>query len=315
VLACLVYFFLFRELNQNKDQFQLENLFSSGFRNSKFILFAFLLMPANWLIESLKWQFLVRKIETIRLIDAAKAVFAGTAVSIFTPNRIGDFMGRVFILKRADRIDGIVATILGNMSQLLMTILLGGISIIYFSKQLLYQFFGSINYLYLTNSAITIILVLLILLFFNFPRIEKILFKQIDRKKYPFVRHLNLISKYSSSELTTILSFSFIRYIIYSLQFYFLLLTFDLELNLIEGILTAFIIFLSLTLVPSIAITELGLRALIAISLFDFIGKSAESELAITSATSMLWFINIALAALIGGIFIFQLKFFRKTNH
>jgi hypothetical protein len=74
------------------------------------------------------------------------------------------------------------------------------------------------------------------------------------------------------------------------------------------------LIFFSLTVIPSVAVAELGLRALVTMTIFEIIGGGSNSDLALVSATSILWLINIALASLIGGIFIFQLKFFRKNK-
>jgi len=167
VLATLVYIFLFIELKEHQELFDFQNIWDSGFRNFKFILFALILMPVNWLIESIKWQFLIRKVENVKLGSSIKAVFAGTAISIFTPNRIGDYLGRIFILKKGDRIDGTIATIVGNLSQLLMTILMGGVSLVYFSYSISQHLFGATDYQIVAIILVFTILSVLILLSTN----------------------------------------------------------------------------------------------------------------------------------------------------
>lgn len=314
VLAALVYIFLYIELKQHQEQFDFESIWISGLRNFKYILLAFLFMPVNWLIESVKWQFLIKKIENVNLTSSIKAVFAGTAISIFTPNRIGDYLGRIFVLKKADRIDGTIATIVGNLSQLLITILMGGFSLVYFSDSLTQIYLGNKDFQLVGIIAIFVIIIVLMLLYFNFPLIENSIYLRLKFNKIPVLKHLQLLSEYSRKDLVRVLSFSFIRYLIYSLQFYLLLIAFDIQLNMIEGLMIVFLIFFSLTIIPSIAVAELGLRAIVSITIFDIIGAKAGSDLALVSATSSLWFINIALASLIGGVFIFHLKFFRKNQ-
>ena len=90
------------------------------------------LMLINWGIETLKWKFLIKKIEKIRYFKAYLAVLTGVAVSSFTPNRIGDYLGRVFILEKANRIEGVLITIIGSLSQFLVTIIIGTISLAIF---------------------------------------------------------------------------------------------------------------------------------------------------------------------------------------
>ena len=57
-------------------------------------------------------------------LNARKAVFSGITVSTFTPNRIGEYGGRVFCLEKGDRIKAVFITILCSMSQLLTTVIL-----------------------------------------------------------------------------------------------------------------------------------------------------------------------------------------------
>jgi len=312
ILAALVYIFLYIELKQHHEQFDFQNIWNAGFNNFKFIILALILMPLNWLIESLKWQFLIRKVEKVKLGNALKAVYAGTAISIFTPNRIGDYLGRIFILKKGDRIDGTIATIVGNLSQLLITIVMGGTALIYYSHPITQNYFGDHSFQIISIVILILILIFITLLFFNFPLIEDSIYHRFKLYQIPVVKHLHLLSEYNKQDLIKVLLFSLLRYLIYSYQFYLLLIAFDIQLHLMEGMMIVFLIFFSLTIIPSIAVAELGLRAIVSMTVFEMIGAQSGSDIALVSASSGLWMINIALASLIGGIFIFQLKFFRK---
>jgi len=318
-MISLVYLFLFFELSKNN-----QNIWQGIFSNTNhiqvnYIWIALLLMPINWLIESSKWRYLVKRIEQVNIWNAFQAVLAGTAISIFTPNRIGDYLGRIFILKEGDRIDGTVATIVGNISQLIITIIMGSAAIFYFMDDINSYFFGCHSTLSIYLKILIIIIDTLVLYtFFQFPKLEKKLNKDFEIFRYPIIRHLNLLADYKTKELINVLLFSLLRFMVYSFQFYLLFLTFHIDLGFIEGILFVFLIFFGITIIPSIALAELGIRGIISIFIFNILWADIllgdDIETSLISATSLLWLINLAIPAIIGGLFIFKLRFLRKSD-
>ena len=318
-MISLVYLFLFFELSKNN-----QNIWQGIFSNTNhlqvnYIWFAMFLMPINWLIESSKWRYLVKRIEQVNIWSAFQAVLAGTAISIFTPNRIGDYLGRIFILKEGDRIDGTVATIVGNISQLIITIIMGSAAIFYFMDDISSYFFGCHSTLSIYLRILIIIIdVLVLYTFFQFPKLEERLNKDFEIFRYPIIRHLNLLADYKTNELINVLLFSLLRFMVYSFQFYLLFLAFHIDLGFIEGILFVFLIFFGITIIPSIALAELGIRGIISIFIFNILWANAllgdDIETSLVSATSLLWLINLAIPAIIGGLFIFKLRFLRKSD-
>ena len=89
------------------------------------------MMFVNWFLEALKWRFLISKIEKVSILRSLRAVFSGITVSAFTPNRIGEYGGRIFCLEKADRIKGALITVIGSMAQLITTIIFGLIGLLY----------------------------------------------------------------------------------------------------------------------------------------------------------------------------------------
>ena len=85
-------------------------------------------------MEALKWQFLISKIEKISIKRSIRAIFSGITVSAFTPNRVGEYGGRVFCLEKADRIQAVLITVIGSMAQLVTTIVLWLYWLIIFAK-------------------------------------------------------------------------------------------------------------------------------------------------------------------------------------
>ena len=91
-----------------------------------------LLMFLNWFIEALKWKYLVRGLEKISTWKAVESVFCGLTWAVFTPNRIGEFGGRVFFLSPRKRIMGVIAMSVGAMAKLVVTNVLGSLALFCF---------------------------------------------------------------------------------------------------------------------------------------------------------------------------------------
>ena len=67
--------------------------------------------------------------------------------------------------------------------------------------------------------------------------------------------------------------------------------------------------FLIVSIIPTIAIAEIGVRGSVAILLFSYF---AVNPISVFSATISLWLINLVVPSIIGLFFVSSLKFFRK---
>ncbi|HRB38573.1 MAG TPA: lysylphosphatidylglycerol synthase domain-containing protein, partial [Bacteroidia bacterium] len=83
------------------------------------------LMVLNWSIEAIKWKVLINRLTKISFVRSLSAVFAGATVSFFTPNRVGDYAGRMLFLPSSVRIASLLSTFAGNISQLIVTLCCG----------------------------------------------------------------------------------------------------------------------------------------------------------------------------------------------
>src|SRR5690606_10186722 len=66
------------------------------------LLTACALMPFNWLTETLKWTTLLKPV-TLPWRRALAGILSGVTLSLFTPNRIGEYGGRILYVPPADR--------------------------------------------------------------------------------------------------------------------------------------------------------------------------------------------------------------------
>ena len=77
-----------------------------------------------------------------------------------------------------------------------------------------------------------------------------------------------------------------------------------------DAIILTMVMLFIISIIPTIAISEIGIRGSVAVYLFSLVSANI---LGILSATFVLWVINLLLPALIGAFFVFTLKFFRKV--
>ena len=291
------------DINYNSILFKLKN-------NSSIIICVFFLMIINWLVEAFKWRFMILKIEKISILISLRAVFSGITVSSFTPNRIGEYAGRVFCLEKGDRIQAVLITVLGSMAQLLTTILFGSLAfyVLYESLITKTEIFRNLEISSLSFILLFIINLSFLLIFFNISTLVNFLMKY--KVFYFLENYINIISMFSYRDLFKVLLLSILRYLIFSSQFLILLNLFGVDIGLYEAVFSVMLVFFFITITPTIALAEIGVRGSVALLVF---GLFSNNVVGILSSIFILWIINLIIPAIIGSFFIFSLKFFRKS--
>jgi len=305
-------YFLYKELVLKNDiiNFDKSLFFKLIDDNIILIVIVLFLMFLNWFLEALKWRYMISKIEKVSIYTSLKAVFAGITVSSFTPNRVGEYGGRVFYLEKADRLKGVIITFIGSMSQLLITILFGSISFIILSELL-----SESKVLFSAISKFKLLVFLLLFLlnvfiFYFFYNVHSFIsFFNLNKYINRFKQYIQTFTIYNSSELTNILLFSFSRYIVFSIQFLILLNVFEIDSSTFHSMLSVMLIFLFVSIIPTIVVAEIGVRGSVAIYVFSLF---TINSIGVFSSTLLLWIINLVIPSLIGIYFVFNLNFFRK---
>lgn len=274
------------------------------------IFFVLLMMFINWTLEAMKWSLLINKIEKVSLRFSLKAIFTGITLSAFTPNKIGEYGGRVLYLKKGNKIQGVLITFIGSMAQLLTTILFGSIAII----GLLYifpSFSQSIEFIefpyYVYLLIILLVNSLLLFLFLNTEIFTKMASRIsfLDRYK----KFTVIFSLYKKQELIKVLLFGFARYIVFSVQFFILLKVLGVDIASLYAIVLIPIMFLVTSIFPVwTPITDVSFKLLVSMYLF---GLFSTNYIGVSCATFSIWIINFILPALIGLVFLFNTKIYR----
>jgi uncharacterized membrane protein YbhN (UPF0104 family) len=263
-----------------------------------------LLMPLNWIIESVKWKYLLSKIQKIRLIKYVQAVFTGIAFAIFTPNRIGELAGRVFILDHENRLKGVFSTAVGSLSQMCVTMIFGCIAGIFVFRFYPEKLSGLNNdHMLLIQIASFFIGLLFPLFLFNL----KTIFRLMQRFKLPakLLKTVEVIAGYTKRELLVLFLLSVLRYGIFVLQFYGLMVFFQVGILFHEALICISLTYFVSSVIPSFTLAEIGIRG--SAALF-FCGLFVNNGIAVISATVLLWIINLAIPAVIGAILFFRTK-------
>ncbi|MFY8021779.1 MAG: lysylphosphatidylglycerol synthase domain-containing protein [Bacteroidia bacterium] len=261
-----------------------------------YFVLAFVLLFLNWFLEIRKWVLLVGPYEDFTYKQAASAVFCGVALSIITPNQLGDFAGRVLNLTKLNRLKGALLAVVGHSAQVLVTIVLG-----------LFAYW----YLVLNDSPFSlyyailfgVLIVMFVWLYFQIQFLSPLFSKIKFLKKYE--SSFGVFKEQSFSLLAEILFLSFVRYATYLFQYWFLLKFFQVDISVLTAFSAIIATFFVQSFIPSFLLLELGLRGSGAIW---FIGMFTENIPGILLASYSLWMINMMLPAFLGLFLIYRMK-------
>ncbi|PKP09141.1 MAG: hypothetical protein CVU09_12455 [Bacteroidetes bacterium HGW-Bacteroidetes-4] len=276
-------------------------LFNSGsFGYPQWCLFmtSLALVPVNWGLESVKWKLLMAPIAPISWKNAIGSVLAGVSVSIFTPNRVGEFGGRIFFLEKETRVQGVGATLVGNLAQMLITLIVGLIGLIPF-----WNFMDTTTSFPLSGTTLFFISIVVIALgltvYFGVHRLVPLFMKiKWAQQKMHYIKFL---AAYKKHLMFTVFGLSGLRYLVFSIQFFLLLKLNGINLTPTVAALAISQIYLILTLVPTFALSEVGVRSSVAVWV---LGVFTPLTGAVIVASVSLWIINLAFPAFMGSIFL-----------
>ncbi|MEO6219491.1 MAG: lysylphosphatidylglycerol synthase domain-containing protein [Ginsengibacter sp.] len=268
------------------------------------------LVFVNWGFEAKKWQILLRPVQLIDFFTAYKSVLSGVTLSLNTPNRMGEYGGRILYISEGNRIKAISLSIAGSISQLIITMLIGCGGLLYL---LYFQSTGVVSVMGLPVFWLKTLLFLsscatfvLVLLYFRLSWIIKLIEKIPAAAKY--VQHIVVLEEFNPKLLLRLLYLSFFRYLVFIIQYIFLLQVLHVEILWITAFWIISILFLVLAIVPSFAIADLGIRGKFSTELLSLYSTNA---VGIIGTTFGIWFINLFIPALLGSFFILSIKIFK----
>lgn len=242
----------------------------------------------NWVLEIFKWRHLVSSFKEISFFKAMEQSLGSLTASIFTPNRIGEYGAKALYFPKENTKQIVLLNFIGNSSQMLVTTAFGLIGILI--TDIKYEI---LNWILAFTGIVIICLPLL-----YFARNIEI---------YGFsIRH---IISYSSDFHRNNLWFSLTRYLVFSIQFLFLLSIFEIRLDFTTAIGTIFTIYFLASIIPTIHFMDVAIKGSVALFLF---GQLGVEDWKIAAVISIMWLFNLVLPLLVGTVFVLNYKPLQK---
>jgi hypothetical protein len=265
--------------------------------NRIYFLAALIMVIPNWGLEAMKWRLLMKGLSTMTFFEAFRAVMAGVAFSLNTPNRIGEMGGRMLFVPEGMRLKAVPLTITGGFAQLLVTLAAGLAGWFMMGDILLGRALPPplIPLFRLLPWAVMIFLVPSLFLYLRQDRAWALMGRSaIFRKWQLYAEGLRAVDRQRGLK---ILGLSLLRFIVFALQYVFMLASMNAGSDVMTGFFAVSVFYLLMAVVPTIALLELGLRWQYGIIVF---GAFNPNLIGIYSASTAIWLVNLLIPAIIG---------------
>jgi hypothetical protein len=303
-IVIFAFWFIYNKLVTNNNLHNFRKILSKlpGAEIITVLAVVLLLMLLNWGLEALKWKRLLSQVEKLSVWRAIESVFCGLTWAVFTPNRIGEYGGRVFFLSPKRRVIGIVAMAVGNIGQMVLTNVFGAICICIFICR-----FVNLDYrlLYAVIVLSVMFCLFFVVFYFNIRWLNGLLLSMRFTRKYK--KFYSILGRYQKAELFKILMFCLARYVVFSTQYFIMFYWLIPDLHYLDILMMVCILFFVQSTLPSLDLFDIGVRSVTASYFFSFVTKQ---DVAVIACTASIWLINIIIPAILGSYFVFKLNFF-----
>ncbi len=274
------------------------------------LIVVFVLMFINWSLEALKWKLSVQNVQPVSFLRSLRAILSGVSFSVTTPNRMGEYLGRVLYMSEGNRLRVISLTILGSLSQLIITIFFGLLALLVLKPVIvssglsgwdrwidLILAFGLVAFLFLT------------VFYFRIGWLIRWIDKIPAIKKYIWL--INELERANTTLLVRLLSISLARYLVFATQYFLLFRFFGVEVSWWQGFWAIGLVFFIMAITPTIALFEVVQKVYVTKEIFAIF---TVNTLGIGFVTTTIWFINLVVPAAIGSLLILGIKLFKKDE-
>jgi len=296
-------YFIYDKLTNNQkidlDVF-IAFLTKNAIFSTKTVIFLLFLTIFNWFLEILKWKNLVGFVQNISFFEALKQSLASHTTSLFTPNRIGDYGAKTMYFESSMRKRILFLNLISNTAQMFATLLFGCIGFIFFVN----TYNVNISYYRFLNYVVFIVLIFSLI-------ILGVSYNKLNLKGVPLYRIRDFIKSISASIHIRNIIFSILRYLIFSFQFYYLLLLFGTDLHYFEAMKIITTMYFLVSIIPTVFVLDVVIKGGVAIYLFSFVGIH---ELNILSITMLMWLLNFVLPSVFGSLYVLNFSYSKVIN-
>lgn len=307
-VVAFAFWFIYNKLTKHNDLKEFIKLLDAIPNQQIWLVLGsvFLLMLFNWGLEAVKWKQLIARVEQISLWRAVESVFCGLTWAVFTPNRLGEYGGRVFFLSPKRRIIGVVAMTVGNIGQLVLTNVFGAIAVCVF----VHRFIPLEPIIFAAVCGVAAVFALFFLIFyFNIKWLNGLLLSIRFTRKYK--KFYSVLARYRKRELLQILLFCLARYAVFTTQYIIMFLWLIPNLSVADIMMLVPILFFVQSTLPSLDLLDIGIRSVTALFFFKYV---TTQNTAVVACIASIWLINIIIPAILGSYFVFKLNIFGNTR-
>lgn len=300
VIGILFCWYLYRILRAEGTPWPAEGLsFVFSGSNRLLVLLVLVLFPLNLVLELVKWRLLLK--EQVPFWRGIRSICTGMMAGLVSLNGLGDFAGRILYLPADKRVQGSWASIGGGFISFLAVML---VALPVFPNLLEAKGLLEASRLLAVLKVVSWVLVLGLLLFYTRARHLPLVFSRIKLLK-GWKASFEALGSYPRSVALAVLMLSLLRFLNINVQLVLLWLVFGLDIGFFDGFFWSVGLFGLLTLVPTVLITDIGVRGGTALWLLSGLAPQAWQLLL---PSYLLWCLNVIFPALVGWLSMWFLK-------
>ncbi|MCB0777644.1 MAG: flippase-like domain-containing protein [Chitinophagaceae bacterium] len=262
-----------------------------------------LLMFVNWAIEAVKWKISVKEVQEVNFAKAFMAVLSGVSFAVSTPNRVGEYLGRVLYMKEGNRLKTISITITGSISQLIITLFIGCIGLYVLRPAIIEQHLISSLWMQVIFYGVLATAIVLTVFYFRLSWLVKWIEKIPGSRRFVYL--VEAIEHFDATLLIRLLSLSLLRFIVFIIQYYLLFDLFGVNTDWWQTFWTVSVSFLVMAIIPTISLLELVQRGNVVAAI---VGLYSANIVGMSFATASIWFINLVIPAIAGSLLILRMR-------
>jgi hypothetical protein len=285
LIVSAAFYFIYNQL-ANNDQLDWEKFITLVKEKQSILGILFLLSfsVANRYLEILKWQNLVSFLKPISLGESTKQVLGALTAGIFTPNGLGEYAGKALYFDKKKTKKVIFLNLICNGIQMILTVIFGTIGLFILGYW---------------KWALAIVGLSIFFILFSF------LSKKVKIKGYSIEKLFQKINEIPKSIHQKNIFLGTLRYLVFSHQYYFLFLAFDVDLPYVTMMATIATVYFLASSLPSFQFLDFAVKGSVAVFFF---GKLGVNEWIVVFISTLMWFLNVVLPVVIGSYYVMIFK-------
>lgn len=295
----LAFYFIKSQLSEKEFNWEIISESIAQKNGYWYLFFLLVLTFLNRFIEILKWQNLAQTVRSISVWESTQQVLSAITLGIFTPNGIGEYVGKALFYKKDETGKIILLNMICNGVQVLYAVSFGLAGVFYINS--LHGFLP-------TYTSVVLLGVIVFLFVFFFA------LRKVTIKTYSLELLLQNIRQIPQQKHLKNCALALLRYLVLLHQYVLLYHFFHVEISYFTLIAVVAAVYLLASSLPNFQALDFALKGSVAIYLFGFFGVD---EWVVTIVATLIWILNLVIPISIGSIFVLLIqpkKLFQKNG-